>query len=153
MKNILLQVNTDSIISDTLKKTDIIISNNLENAGSTSFSIWFWITIIEFIIILFLLLKLKNNKNKLEFGGLSKSKMRQAKDSNINMDDLMDSINGSKGLYKELSRTCHPDRFINSDKQEIAKEIFQQISKHQRDFQKLTQLKDRAIAELNINFK
>jgi curved DNA-binding protein CbpA len=69
------------------------------------------------------------------------------------MNSLMDSINGSKDLYKELSRVCHPDRFTNSDKQKNAEEIFQEISKNKRDFNKLSELKKRVIAELNINLK
>lgn len=142
MKNILLQVKTDSVVVDKISSTD-----------STTFSIWFWVAIIEFVIIVFLFLKLKKKRKDLKFGDLSKDKMRNAKKSDVDMDNLMNSINGSKDLYKELSRTCHPDRFINSDKQKAAEEIFQDISKYKRDFKKLTELKERAITELNINFK
>ncbi|WP_415370917.1 hypothetical protein [Patiriisocius sp. Uisw_047] len=142
MKNILLQVKADSVVTETISNTD-----------ATTFSIWFWVAIIEFFIIVFLFLKLKKKGNDLKFGDLSKDKMRNAKKSDVDMDNLMNSINGSKDLYKELSRTCHPDRFINADKQKLAEEIFQDISKHKRDFKKLTELKERAITELNINFK
>ena len=41
------------------------------------------------------------------------------------MNNLMDSIHNSRNLYKELSKKCHPDRFINDPKQKIAEEIFQ----------------------------
>lgn len=143
MKNILLQVKADSsVVAETISNTD-----------STTFSIWFWVAIIEFVIIIFLFLKLMKKGNDLKFGDLSKDKIRNAKKSDVDMDNLMNSINGSKDLYKELSRTCHPDRFINSDKQKFAEEIFQEISKNKRDFKKLTELKERAITELNINFK
>lgn len=142
MKNILLQVKADSVVAETISNTD-----------STTFSIWFWVAIIELVIIVFLFLKLKKKGKDLKFGDLSKDKMRNAKKSDVDMDNLMNSINGSKDLYKGLSRTCHPDRFINSDKQKLAEEIFQDISKHKRDFKKLTELKERAITELNINFK
>jgi len=142
MKNILLQVKTDSVVAETISNTD-----------STSFSIWLWIALFEFVIIAFLLFKLKKKGSDLKFGDLSKEKIRNAKKSEVDMNNLMNSINGSKDLYKELSRTCHPDRFINSDKQKIAEQIFQDISKYKRDFKKLTELKERAITELNINFK
>lgn len=142
MKNILLQVKADSVVTETISNTD-----------ATTFSIWFWVALIELFIIVFLFFKLKKKGNDLKFGDLSKDKMRNAKKSDVDMDNLMNSINGSKDLYKELSRTCHPDRFINSDKQKLAEEIFQDISKHKRDFKKLTELKERAITELNINFK
>lgn len=142
MKNILLQVKTDSVVAETVS-----------NADSTTISIWFWVAIIEFVIIVFLFFKLKKKGKDLKFGNISKDKLHNAKKIDVDMDNLMNSINGSKDLYKELSRTCHPDRFINSDKQKLAEEIFQEISKHKRNFKRLTELKERAIIELNINFK
>jgi|TARA_B110001469_G_C9370725_1_gene193246 hypothetical protein len=142
MKYILLQIKKDSTVVETIANSD-----------STSFSIWFWIAIAEFAIIVFLFLKLKKKEKELTFGDLSKDEIRGAKDSEVNMDNLMDNINGSGDLYKKLSRTCHPTLFINSDKEKLAEEIFQEISENRRDFKKLTGLKERAITELNINFK
>lgn len=142
MRNILLQLKTDNVVTETISNTD-----------SNSHSIWFWIALAELIIIAFLIFTIKKKKKDLKFADLSKDKIRNAKKSDIDMDNLMNSINSSKDLYKELSRTCHPDRFINSDKQKIAEEIFQEISKHKRDFKNLTELKQRAITELNINLK
>lgn len=142
MKNILLQVTTEVIVQESLANTD-----------STSLTIWFWIALVELAIIALLILKIKKKQEGLKFGDLTKEKMRNAKNSEVDMDNLMNSINGSKDLYKELSRNCHPDRFIGSDKQKLAEEIFQEISKHRRDFQKLTVLKEKAVTELNINLK
>lgn len=68
------------------------------------------------------------------------------------MGNLMNSINNSSELYKELSRKCHPDRFVNSPDQKLAEEIFQEIARHKRNHEKLIALKERAIAELNIKF-
>jgi len=136
-----------------LLNQDSLFNENIENPALTTFSIWFWIALIEFVFIGFLLFKLNKKDNKLDFDNITKDKKRNAKNYEVDMDNLMNSINGSKDLYKELSRTCHPDRFINSDKQKIAEEIFQNVSKNKRDFKKLTQLKERARIELNINFK
>ena len=140
MINTLLQVKTDSIASETLALTD-----------TNSFSIWLWVALAEFVLIMFLLLRAPK-KNDLEFGDISKSKMKNAKKSEIDMDNLMNSINGSKDLYKQLSRKCHPDRFINSEKQKIAEDIFQDISKHKRNYNKLLLLKKQAADQLNIKF-
>jgi hypothetical protein len=142
MKNLLLQVNTDNVVAETIV-----------NSETTSFSIWFWIALAELLIIIFLFLMLRKKNSNLKFGDVTKDKMRNAKKSDIDMNNLMNSINGSKELYKKLSRSCHPDRFINSDKQKIAEEIFQEISKNKRDFKILTELKEKAIIELNIKFK
>lgn len=140
MTTTLLQVQPDSVVIET-------IANN----GTTS--IWFWVALVEFALIVLLLFRVKKKVADLKFGDLSKDNLRTAKKTDVDMNDVMNSINSSKGLYKELSRTCHPDSFINSDKQKIAEEIFQEISRNKRNFKKLTELKERATAELNINFK
>tara|TARA_R110002050_G_scaffold204522_4_gene340186 strand:- start:112239 stop:112667 length:429 start_codon:yes stop_codon:yes gene_type:complete len=142
MRNILLQVKIDSIANEAIANTD-----------SSFMSIWLWIALVELAIIIVLILKLKKKQKFLKFGDLSKNKMQHIKKSTINMDNLMNSINKSKDLYKELSRSCHPDLFVNTNKQVLAAEIFQEISKHKRDFQKLMELKEKAITELNIKFK
>ncbi|WP_158975000.1 hypothetical protein [Cellulophaga sp. L1A9] len=142
MKNILLQGAKDSITV-----------TELTNQDTYSLSIWFWIATVELVIITYLLLRSNKKKNELQFANLSKDKVRNAKNSNIDMDNLMNSINGSKDLYKELSRACHPDRFINTDKQKMAEDLFQEISKNRRDYEKLNALKQIAITNLNINFK
>lgn len=137
----LIQVQTDSIVAETVALTE-----------TSSLSIWFWVAMVEFILIIFILFR-SRKKNDLAFGDISKSKMRNAKKSDIDMDNLMNSINSSKDLYKELSRKCHPDRFINSEKQKAAQAIFQNISKYKRDHSKLLLLKEQAKTELNIEFK
>ena len=52
MKNILLQVKTDSVVSE-----------NISNVESSSLSIWFWIAIVELLIIALLLWKLSSKKS------------------------------------------------------------------------------------------
>ncbi|EIJ38117.1 hypothetical protein JoomaDRAFT_1097 [Galbibacter orientalis DSM 19592] len=141
MKNISLFIQTNKEV-EVLANTDIDI-----------LPFWMWIAIGELIIIIALFLKLKTKKKQLAFGGLTKNKVRKAKEVDVDMGDLMNSINNSKNLYKELSRSCHPDRFINSNKQKKAEEIFQEISENKRNFKKLMELKQEAITELNIKIK
>lgn len=43
---------------------------------------------------------------------------------------------------------CHPDKFVNTSKEKIAEEIFQEISKNKRNYEELVMLKDSAINEL-----
>lgn len=134
-------------------QSDSIVTGNEVLTSETSFSIWFWIALVEFLIIIALLLRFKKKDSDLAFGNLSKSKIHNAKNSDVDMDNLMQSINSSKGLYKELSRKCHPDRFINTEKHKVAEGIFQNISKYRRDYSKLILLKQQAITELNIDIK
>jgi hypothetical protein len=141
MTHILLQINSDSLAIATTSTSNGFIS-----------STWFWLSIVEFTVIIFLLIRLRKKKTELAFSDLPKDKMKNAKSSAIDMDNLMNSINGSRDLYKELSKACHPDKFVNTEKQKIAEDIFQDISKDKRNFEKLVALKERAKNELNINF-
>lgn len=116
---------------------------------------FFWLllilSIVEFLIIIYLILKIRKKNSNFDFNDIPKEKLRKAKSSSVDMDNLLNSINGAKDLYKELSRKCHPDRFINTDKQSLAEEIFQEISKNKRNFKALQNIKNRAEQDLEIN--
>jgi hypothetical protein len=140
MKNILLQIANDSLVNVISVKS----SSSLNN-------FWLWVSIIEMVLIIILFYKLNNKKTSLEFSDLPKEKLKGAKSKDIDMDNLMNSINRAGNLYKELSKKCHPDRFINSEKQALAEEIFQEISKNKRNFKALQDIKIRAKNELEIN--
>lgn len=124
----------------------------VESKVSLMNSVFFWVAILEFMIIILLVVRFKLKRNKLDFSDLERDTVKSAKSKKIDMDNLMNSINGSRSLYKELSRKCHPDRFMNDPKQKIAEEIFQEISRHERNFEKLNLIKTRAINELNVTF-
>lgn len=115
-------------------------------------SVWFWISMTELLLILFLLYKLKSKTNNSQLSDFEKNNIKNSKKNEIDMDNLMNSIHGSKTLYKELTKKCHPDKFINNPKQKNAEEIFQEITKSERNYEKLNSLKLRAENELNIKF-
>ncbi|MCH4552216.1 hypothetical protein [Aestuariibaculum lutulentum] len=123
------------------------------NLTEPAISIWFWVATAELLIIGFLVYKIISTKNKLPLSEISKSKLKNAQKTDIDMNNIMNSIVGSRDLYKQLSRVCHPDRFINTDHYESAVLIFQEISKNKRNHDKLAHLQKRAETELNINFK
>lgn len=141
MKRILLQIKSDTLAQAALSNRDGLFG-----------SLWLWIAIVELFIILLILFRLKKKKSDLAFSDLPKHKMKKAKSSSIDMDNLMNSINRSRDLYKELSIACHPDKFVNTERQKIAEDIFQDISKDKRNFEKLLAHKERAKNELNVNF-
>lgn len=145
----IIQSQNDSLPAITITKVTAAAAENTSGA----ISIWFWIALVEFLVITLIIYKSRKKKMDLEFADLPKDKFKSAKGSSIDMGNLMNSINGSKGLYKELSRLCHPDRFINTDKQEASVIIFQELTKHKRNFEKLSKLKEQAITELKIKIK
>ena len=114
-------------------------------------SIWFWIALSEFIIIMILILILYLRLKKYSKPDkTSINNLKKYRKTDINMTELMDDINKSKDLYKELSQVCHPDRFINTEKHKLANSIFQEITKNRRNYKNLCLIKDRMIKELNI---
>ena len=125
----------------------------IENKTLIDFqSLWFWFSIIELLLIVYLIYRLKSKKVVSELTDLEMQNIQNSKNNTIDMNSLMNNIHNSRGLYKELSRKCHPDRFIGDPKHQIAEDIFQKISDNERNYEKLNQLKTRAINELNINF-
>ena len=63
----------------------------------------------------------------------------------------MNSAFLSAELYDKLKVRCHPDRFaLDEEKQIIAEDIFQRISKNKANYKILLQLKQEAEEKLNI---
>ena len=72
----------------------------------------------------------------------------KAKSGDVDMGNIMDSINGARDLYKKLSRKCHPDRFVGSDKRDAAEKIMQDVTKYRRNYNKLKELEKQIESEL-----
>ena len=142
------------ILLAVIDSSKLVLSKALETTSSKTevLNMWLWIAIIEFLIIAFLLLKQRSKKQNLDFSDISKNDLKNSKNEKLDMHNLMNSIHGARDLYKELSKKCHPDRFINQPNQKLAEEIFQEITNEQRNHEKLVALKERAIKELNVKF-
>ncbi len=139
------------IKDSTVTSLNTSVLNKLQDDKS-HLNWWSIISILELTIIIVLLFKLKRKErfdNKFD----KYQELKNAKKSNIDMNDLMNSINYSKDLYKELSRKCHPDRFENEDLKMKAEQIFQEITRHKHNHKILLELKEKAIKELSITFK
>jgi hypothetical protein len=66
----------------------------------------------------------------------------------IDIDNIVESMYAAAPLYKKLSRQCHPDRFVNSSLAEKANELFQEVSRHRRNFSELQRLEKLVATEL-----
>lgn len=72
---------------------------------------------------------------------------------NIDYDNVVSSSLLAKGLYDELKKVCHPDRFYNEQDINKANELFQSITQYKGNYKKLLALKERIYNELPINNK
>lgn len=69
----------------------------------------------------------------------------------IDFGNVVSSSLLAKGLYDELKKVCHPDRFLNEQDIIKANEIFQLVTQNKGDYNKLLSLKERIYSELPIN--
>ena len=107
---------------------------------------WFFISLIEFVVIILLLYKNRRKKD-LEFAD---QEIKRSKDADIDMDNVLRSINLAPELYKKLCRVCHPDRFAGKPQEEIANRLFQELQLVQNNYAALTDLRIQIELELGI---
>ena len=68
----------------------------------------------------------------------------------IDFGNIVSSSLLAKDLYDELKKVCHPDRFHNERDINKATELFQLITQHKGDFNRLESLKEQIYNELPI---
>ena len=111
--------------------------------------IWLYTATVEFLLICLLAMYILVIRKKAKLSKFEKD-IRKAKSAEVNMNDLMLSINKSKELYKELSLKCHPDKHINNELHGEIEDLFQEITKNKRNFQELIRLKGIAMDKFGI---
>lgn len=136
-----------AIIQDTINSiNELIVGSKQDVFGSNS--LWMWIAIFELLIILYLVLFKKKEKQN----SINQFKKEAMKES-IDFGNIITSSFHVKTLYDELKVKCHPDRFPNDDeKNRIALELFQDISKNKTNFKKLLEIKELAQNKLGVKF-
>lgn len=79
--------------------------------------------------------------------------VKRIKAEQLDMQGLFSNINNRaevETLYKELCKQCHPDKFEkDAERQEIAKELFDEIQNSRNNYNSLIKLKS-IIEEKNI---
>lgn len=138
-------MNDTTLIKDSINS---IIAEQTSAAANTV-DVWMWIAFAELIIIIFLLAKSMKGKRSIS----DKEKFRMnAMSGEIDFGNILKSSFLSQQLYDELKVKCHPDRFPDDEeKNRIANQIFQEISKNRHNYKKLLELKEQAKQKLNIN--
>ena len=89
------------------------------------------------------------------FKGLFKTSERdkirgQILEEKIDFGNIVSSSLLAKGLYDELKKVCHPDKFQKQEDINKATELFQLLVHNKGDYNKLQSLKERIYNELPI---
>ena len=71
----------------------------------------------------------------------------------IDFGNIVSSSLLAKGLYDELKKVCHPDKFQKEEDINKATELFQLLVQNKGDYNKLLLLKERIYSELPISNK
>ena len=66
----------------------------------------------------------------------------------IDYSSLFSSMENGQQLFNQLKVRCHPDRFVGTDKQELAEELFKLVQENSTNYAKLLLLKERIEKEL-----
>ena len=93
---------------------------------------------ILFIIILIIVYIKKNKKDNI------KEKL-DIEDDKVDINNLINSINHSKNLYKQLIIKYHPDKYVNENEKAKAEYIVKEITKNKRDYKKLLEIENEAL--------
>lgn len=137
----------DTLIQDSIKVAEKAITKTTETGESINW--WMWLAIAEFGIIAFLFLKEKLKPKDTARQRFKNESLKQ----DIDFNNIINSSFNSIQLYDELKVKCHPDQFpTDKEKNSIAENIFQEITKNKNNVKRLLELKEEAIQKLNINF-
>lgn len=137
----------DTLIQDSIKIAGQAITKTTSTGEQTNW--WMWLAIAEFGVIAFLILKEQLKPKDTARQRFKDESLKQE----IDFGNIINSSFNSIQLYDELKVKCHPDRFpTDMEKNSIAENIFQEISKNKNNVKRLLELKEEAIQKLNINF-
>lgn len=85
------------------------------------------------------------------FGESEKDKIRdKILSEEIDFGNIVSSSLLAKGLYDELKRVCHPDKFQKEEDINKATELFQLLVQNKGNYNKLLSLKEQIYNELPI---
>jgi len=81
-------------------------------------------------------------------GLFGKKKDNRPNEVPIDYANLFTSMDKGQHLFDQLRVRCHPDRFVGTNRYELAEEIFKQVQANSTDYDALLTLKDRIDKEL-----
>lgn len=134
------------------------IQDTFQNIGQLSDKVytdlptnwWMWLAIAEFVVIFLLIFFRKKDSP----GDTTKQHFKkECMEQEVDFNNIIKSSFHAANLYDQLKVKCHPDRFpTDPEKNRIAENLFQEITKNKHNVERLLELKEKAQQELDINF-
>jgi hypothetical protein len=132
----------DTLANDTISQ---LINVGLVDGNDNS-NLWMYVALIEVMVIIGLILFRKKDKNE-----RVKLKKKILSENKVDFSNVINSSFRSKTLYDNLKKQCHPDKYKDEALNAEATEIFQLLVKYRYDYNKLLELRERAVKNLMIN--
>lgn len=132
-------------MEDSLQILNDTLCANLNNVAPTSTHahLWWYVIVLLmcllFIGIIVIRKKTRNYRN---------TRAKVMAEGDINWNNTMNSMFQARAIYDELKVKYHPDRFLDPVQNEIATDLFQQITKNQHNYSKLVELKKLCLQQL-----
>ena len=114
---------------------------------------WLVVSIVELLIIIILvIIVLKKKKVKSEDFIVSDD-IKQYKDSNVDLNNMFDSMFNASKLHSTLKKKIQPDRFPNDpEKITLANELTAKLNEAQNNIAKMKEIQTIATEKLGIKF-
>lgn len=114
---------------------------------------WLVVSIVELLVIIILvIIVLKKKKVKSEDFIVSDD-IKHYKDSNVDLNNMFDSMFNASKLHTTLKKKIHPDRFPNDpEKITLANELTAKLNEAQNNIAKMKEIQTIAIEKLGIKF-
>ncbi len=134
---------------DSLENTTDLTQVDSVNIGEHSIDNYLWLYMLCVLLVMIIIFLLARKKKPKKIRDIK----QEVLSGEIDFKNIIDSSFNSQKLYDELKKKCHPDRFVGDSKQnEIANNLFQEITKNKNNVKALNELKQKAESELKITF-
>jgi hypothetical protein len=116
---------------------------------------WLVVSIVELLVIIILVIIILKKKKVKSEDFIVSDDIKQYKNSNVDLNNMFDSMFNASKLHTTLKKKIHPDRFPKDndpEKNALANELTAKLNEAQNNIAKMKEIQRIAVEKLGINF-
>ena len=116
---------------------------------------WLVVSIVELLVIIILVIIILKKKKVKSEDFIVSDDIKQYKNSNVDLNNMFDSMFNASKLNTTLKKKIHPDRFPKDndpEKNALANELTAKLNEAQNNIAKMKEIQRIAVEKLGINF-
>jgi hypothetical protein len=116
---------------------------------------WLVVSIVELLVIIILVIIILKKKKVKSEDFIVSDDIKQYKNSNVDLNNMFDSMFNASRLHTILKKKIHPDRFPKDndpEKNALANELTAKLNEAQNNIAKMKEIQTIAKEKLGINF-